>query len=84
MRHPAINTHSANRKRRRININVSPPPKLNKMYNFTHDSAHSLDPCNVPAEREGDRVKGLRDMRNTDRQNYRQTDRLTGRDLRNL
>ena len=33
------------------------------------------DPCHVPAEREGDRVKGLRDMRDTDRLNDRFSDR---------
>ena len=38
--------------------------------NLTQDNAHYRDPCNIPAEREGDRVKGLRD---TDRWNDRFT-----------
>ena len=54
--------------------------------------AHYRDPCNIPAEREGGRVKGLRDIQETDRnteiQKYRNTEtqkyRQTDRDLRNL
>ena len=88
VRHLATNTHSANCKWRRINI-VSPPRNSIKRItcshrnNLTLDGAHSRDPCNIPAERKGDRVKGLRDMRDTDRQIYRQTDLQTDRDLRN-
>ena len=43
--------------------------------NLTQDSAHYRDPCNIPTKRKGDRVKCLRDMRDTDRYNDRFTDR---------
>ena len=66
------NTHSVDCKWRKINVNVSPPRNSIKPItcshrnNLTLDSAHYVDPCNIPAERERDRVKGLRDMRDTD------------------
>ena len=73
MRQLATNTHSANCKWRTIYINVSPSRNSQKCITCSHqnsltqDSAHSRDPCNIPAERKGDRVKGLRDKRDTDR-----------------
>ena len=69
----ASNTHSANCKWWTININVSPPRNSIKCItcshrnNLTQDSAHYRDLCNIPAEREGDRVNGFRDMRDRNR-----------------
>ena len=79
-RHLATNTHSANCKWRTIYINVSQHRNSIKCVSCSHrnnlilDSAHYRDPCNIPAEREGDRVKGLRDIRETDIITGRQTD----------
>ena len=49
--------------------------------NLTQDSAHSRNPCNIPAERKDNRVKCLRDMRDTDRYNDRFTNRQTDRQI---
>ena len=55
-----------------VNINVYPPRNsincitCSHRNNLTRDGAHSRDPCNISAERKGNRVKGLRDMRDTD------------------